>query len=260
MWDVVVTRKLQFSPSEGLCDGDGEVGEPSILGFRGGKIWCRACRDPGHETRISQSRGLQGNFTTEEGLSLKTTEAALGITPELQPLDIDDALSVEEELQLPVGLTDVVEANALGNGVPPAGRKTEDTPSNGSSIDGIAVRTGESVAQFLVGFKAWVFRGGKVGVQLTLPFGSPHETSRPAPGVTSSAGAPNGNLFIITAVYRLETKMRGSDLTSAVMSLTEPEQFSTQLIIEVLLEEHRIAEGSLESDGQINIRGTLGVE
>jgi len=33
-WDVIVTRESLFSRSEGLDDGDGEVGEPSVLGFR----------------------------------------------------------------------------------------------------------------------------------------------------------------------------------------------------------------------------------
>lgn len=44
------------------------------------------------------------------------------------------------------------------------------------------------------------------------------------------------------------------------MSPTEPEQFATQLIIEVLLEKYRVTKGSLESVGQIDIGGTLGVE
>jgi hypothetical protein len=60
--DVVVSRESPPCRSECLEDGDREVGEPGILGF-----W----------------RSKFGLRTTEEGLSLETAEAALGIAPEL---------------------------------------------------------------------------------------------------------------------------------------------------------------------------------
>lgn len=44
------------------------------------------------------------------------------------------------------------------------------------------------------------------------------------------------------------------------MLLTEPEQFSTQLIIEVLPEKYGVTKSSLESSRQIDIGGTPGVE
>jgi len=36
---VVVGRKSLASASEGLGDGNGEVGEPSVLVFRGSELW-----------------------------------------------------------------------------------------------------------------------------------------------------------------------------------------------------------------------------
>lgn len=42
LWDVVVGCQSLASPSEGLSDGDGEVGEPSVLVFRGSEFWLRA--------------------------------------------------------------------------------------------------------------------------------------------------------------------------------------------------------------------------
>ena len=131
----------------------------------------------------------KGPLTAKEGLSLDTTEAALGIAPELQPIDVDDALSVDKELQLSVGFTDVVKTNALRNSVPLTRLEVEGTPTDGSTIGGVAFREGGNAAQPLVGLETCILVGGKVGVQFTRPLGSPHETSGPAPGVTSSTGA-----------------------------------------------------------------------
>ena len=97
-------------------------------------------RDAYHKTR--EPEGL----TTKKGLSLETTEAALGIVPELQSADVYDALSVEEELQLPVGPANIVEANTLGNGVPLTRLEIEGTPTDGSTIGGITMRAGGNVA------------------------------------------------------------------------------------------------------------------
>jgi len=42
LWDVVVGCKSTASLSEGLGDGNGEVGEPSVLVFRRSEFWLRA--------------------------------------------------------------------------------------------------------------------------------------------------------------------------------------------------------------------------
>jgi len=38
LWDVVVCRKSQPDRSEGLRDGDREIGEPRVLGFWRSKL------------------------------------------------------------------------------------------------------------------------------------------------------------------------------------------------------------------------------
>ena len=116
------------------------------------------------------------------------------------------------------------------------------------------------MAQLIVGLEAGVPRRWKVGVQFTLSFGSPHETSRPAPGIASSARAREGNFIILTTVYKLEERVSASDPRTGVTSLTEPEQFTAELIIEILLKEDGVTKGGLESGGQIDIRGALGVK
>jgi len=62
LWDAVVARKSLVSPSEGLGDGDGEIGEPSVLGFRGSKFWARAYGNTRRELRIPQNKGSQGSL------------------------------------------------------------------------------------------------------------------------------------------------------------------------------------------------------
>ena len=52
LWDVVVGRQSLVSPSEGLGDGNGEVGEPSVLGFGGSKLWLRTYGDTRREPHI----------------------------------------------------------------------------------------------------------------------------------------------------------------------------------------------------------------
>jgi len=61
LWDVVVSCKSLAGPSEGLDDGNGEVGEPSVLVFRGSEFWLRTYRDARCESRTPQIKGSQGN-------------------------------------------------------------------------------------------------------------------------------------------------------------------------------------------------------
>jgi len=131
----VVSRSQLLNRSEGLGDGDREVGEPSVLGFWGSKI---------------------GLGTTKEGLGLETAETALSTAPELEPTNADDAVSVEEELQLSVGLTNIVKTNTLRHSVPLARFEVKGTPTDGSTISGVAFRFGGNVAQFAVSLEARV--------------------------------------------------------------------------------------------------------
>jgi len=102
---------------------------------------------------------------------------------------VDDALSVDEQLKLTVGFTNVVEPDPLAYSRPCAGGKLECTTANRSTIRGITIRFGSNLALLLVGGEFGDRVRWEISVELSFAFGSPHETSREAFRVTTSSRA-----------------------------------------------------------------------
>jgi len=106
---------------------------------------------------------------------------AIVVVAEHKVLDADDALAVDEELKLTIGLTNVVELDPLADGRPLVGSEFELTTTDGSTVDIVAVCT-LVVTELLVGSEAV----RQVGVEFALTTFAPHQASRKAVVGTTS--------------------------------------------------------------------------
>jgi len=97
--------------------------------------------------------GIAAVMAAKETLHLDTLDPSLGAVTEYQPSDIDEALPIEEQLQLSVRLTHVIEPHTLADLVPYADFEVESTTTDGGTVSGVALRLRLDVANVLVGSK-----------------------------------------------------------------------------------------------------------
>lgn len=119
-------------------------------------------------------------LTTEESLHLDTPYLPSTTVPKDEAADAGDALSVNEKLELAVGLANIVEADTFTDGGPLACGELEGTTADRCTVGGIALGEWGNVAYFLVGGEFGNGVGGKVGVELAIALFTPHETGREA--------------------------------------------------------------------------------
>ena len=120
--------------------------------------------------------------TSEERLHLDALELALAGGAEDEALDGEDALALDEELDLAVLLAEVVEADALANRGAAPSLEVERAAADGRAVRLVALRLGSDVAHGLVGGVV----GREVGVDLALAISAPHEAGREAAVVTAA--------------------------------------------------------------------------
>ena len=134
--------------------------------------------------------------TSEERLHLDALELALARSAEDEALDGEDALALDEELDLAVLLAEVVEADALANRGAAPSLEVERAAADGRAVDAVALGLGRDVADGLVGG----VRGREVGVHLARAVSAPHEARRPAAVVAAAARARGGLISRVAAV------------------------------------------------------------
>lgn len=116
--------------------------------------------------------------TAKEGLHLHSANLSRTATiSQDETANIDNTLPVDEELNLSISLTNVVETNTLADGGPFAGSKVEGATSDGGAVGGVAVGLRSDVADLFVGLKSRDVIRGKVGVELSGSISTPHKTS-----------------------------------------------------------------------------------
>lgn len=111
-------------------------------------------------------------MATKESLHLNTPDPALITVSQNQTTHIDNTLTVEKELELAIGLTNVVQANAFAYGNTFASGELERSTSNGGAVNGVAVREGFDVTHSIVGGE----RRWEVGIHFSCTIGTPHES------------------------------------------------------------------------------------
>lgn len=113
--------------------------------------------------------------TTEECLHLHSADSASSAVAEDEATDIDNALSIDEKLDLSIGLADVVEPNALADGGPCARGEAETATSNRGTVGGIAVGCRSDIANLAISSEARLGVGWKIGIELSLSTSAPHK-------------------------------------------------------------------------------------
>lgn len=139
--------------------------------------------------------GRRGH-TSEERLHLDAADAASSLVTEDKALDGEDALALDEDLELAVLLTDVVEADALADRGACAGLEGPRAAADGGTVNVVAGRERRNVADGLVGRVV----GREVGVRLTCTAGAPHEARGPASVIPTATRARNGGRRVVTSV------------------------------------------------------------
>ena len=123
--------------------------------------------------------------TSEERLHLDALELALAGRAEDEALDGEDALALDEELDLAVLLAEVVEADPLANRGTAASLEVERAAADGRAKNVVALGLRRDIAHRLVlGRVGW-----EVGVELACSLGAPHETRGEAAVVAPATGA-----------------------------------------------------------------------
>ena len=148
--------------------------------------------------------------TSEERLHLDAADAALVLVADDEPSDGENALAVDEQLELAVLRAGVVEAHALADRRARARLEGERAAADGRAVRVVAVRLRRDLAESLVGRVV----GRKVGVKLAGTVGTPHETSGEATVVPPAAGARCSNLLTVAAVYVVESALMFAITTS----------------------------------------------
>ena len=110
-------------------------------------------------------------LTSEEGLDLDSPDTPRRAIAENEAAYIDDALAICEDFELAVGLSNVVETDALADRCASAGLPGEGSASDRGAIDVVAGRIRRDVADSLV----LVVVGRQVRVQLSGSVCAPHE-------------------------------------------------------------------------------------
>lgn len=108
--------------------------------------------------------------TAEKRLDLDATEAASGAVTEDKTRDIYRALAIDEEFDLAICLTGVVEAYALRNGCPLTRLEMECPTADGRAVGGVTRREGWDVALNIIRHIA----GREIGVHFAGAFLAPH--------------------------------------------------------------------------------------
>lgn len=127
---------------------------------------------------------------------------------ERKVLNVNLGLPTNDDLDLAIGLANVVELDALFDGCPRACWEFPGTGTNGSSILDVAFAFANG--ELLVG-------GGKVSVEFTLAVLAPHDTGRPASIVVVASSAGFGHRVVISSVQA--RKLAGQNKVEAVREL-----------------------------------------
>ena len=119
-------------------------------------------------------RRLRG-LTTEECLHLHSADSASSAVAEDEATDIDNALSIDEKLDLSIGLANVVEPDALAYGGPCARREAESATSDRGTVGGIAVGCRSDIANLAISSETRVSEGWKICIEFSLSSSAPHK-------------------------------------------------------------------------------------
>ena len=134
--------------------------------------------------------------TSEERLHLDALELTLARGAEDETLDGEDALALDEELDLAILLAEVVEADALADRGAASSLEVERAAADGRTVDAVALGLGRDIADGLVGG----VRGREVGVHLARAVSAPHEARGPAAIVAAAARARGCLISRVAAV------------------------------------------------------------
>ena len=133
--------------------------------------------------------------TSEERLHLDALEPARARVAEHEARDGEDALALDEQLELPILLPDVVQAHALPDRRARARGELERAATNRGAVRVVALGLGRDVADRLV--RGVV--GREVRVDLALTVRAPHEARGEAAVVATAARARGRDVEGITA-------------------------------------------------------------
>jgi len=161
---------------ERLDDRDGEVGEVRVLG-----LWRRVF------FLAASKESLHLNSAVAPGIAVAQNEAR----------DVNDALPVSPDLDLPICLADIVELDTLRDCGPLPGGERPRAPAYRRAIGRVTRGEGRDVAYALVGGESRDLVVGEVGVKLSLTTGTEHEARRVALRRAPSTGAADSDLSTV---------------------------------------------------------------
>jgi len=113
--------------------------------------------------------------TTEECLHLYSANSASSAVAEDEATDIDNTLSIDEKLDLSIGLADVVEPDALADGGPCARGEAESATSNRGTVGGIALGCRSDIANLAISSEARLSVRWKISIEFPLSSSTPHK-------------------------------------------------------------------------------------
>jgi hypothetical protein len=113
--------------------------------------------------------------TTEECLHLHSADSASSAVAEDKATNIDDALSIDEKLDLSIGLANVVEPDTLADGGPCPRGEAKSAASNRGTVCGVAVGCRSDIANLAISSEARLSVGWKISIEFSLSTSAPHK-------------------------------------------------------------------------------------
>ena len=157
-----------------------------------------ASSSPDTITRRSSTRHSCRLLTSEERLHLDAPNTPRVRRPQHQAGDGEHALAVHEQLELAIGLADVVELDALADRRAGPWSERERAATDGRTKNVVALGLRRDTAHRLVlGRVGW-----EVGVELARSLRAPHEACGEAAVIAAATGAADSFRVAVSAVYR----------------------------------------------------------